>query len=87
MLGRYEQALTHLDAALRAAPDYVSAYRWKAAALAQLGRLDEARGVLADHEALLPNQTISLVQSGSRYVDNEATQRYFDGLRMAGMPD
>ncbi len=87
MLGRYDQALQHLASALQADPDYISAYRWKTAALAQMGRLDEARAVLAEHDVRLPDQTIALVQSGSRYVDNDATQRYFIGLRLAGMPE
>lgn len=85
MLGRYDQALRHLASALQADPDYIAAYRWKTAALAQLGRLDEARAVLAEHDTRLPDQTIALVQNGSRYVDNDATQRYFEGLRLAGM--
>ena len=87
MVGRYEDALVHLNEANRLASGYVAAYRWRAAALAHLGRLEEAREMLAQHDALLPGQTIASVRAGSRYVINDATDRYFDGLRLAGMPD
>jgi adenylate cyclase len=86
-LGRYEDALPHSEAAIRLSPEYVAAHRWRIAALAQLGRLDEARDLLAAHDRILPGMTIASVREGSHYVDTPETARYFDGLRLAGMPE
>lgn len=86
-MGQFEEALPELDEAIRLMPSYVAARRWRIAALAQLGRLDEAREALADHDRLLPGQTIALVRHGSRYADTPGLRNYFDGLRMAGMPE
>ena len=87
MLGRYDDALVHLDAALHMAPGYIAAYRWRAAALANLGRLDEARATLAEHDRFQPGQTTAIVRAGSNYVRSPETDRYLDGLRLAGMPE
>jgi len=69
------------------APSYTAAHRWRTAALAQLGRLEEAREALAEHDRLLPGQTIALVRDGSRYADTPGLRYYFEGLAMAGMPE
>ncbi len=86
-MGRFEDALEELDAAIRLAPGYSSAYHWRAAALANLGRLDEARESLTDHERLVPGETLTSIRQGSRYADTRGLSYYFDGLRMAGMPE
>ncbi len=86
-LGRFEEGLAHTENALRLRSGHLSAHRWRIAALANLGRLDEAKAALAEHDRLQPNQTISGVQAVNRYVDNAYTQRYFEGLKLAGMPE
>ena len=84
MLGQYEQALSEANMAAKLDPNYLSAYRFNAAALAHLGRLDEAR----DSLAYLPEgESISSIRSRAGYVSNEATERMFEGLRMAGLQE
>lgn len=87
LLGRYEEALTHLDATLLAAPGYSAALRWQAACLAHLDRLEEAKAALAAHDLLVPGYTMTDLRKGVPYVDGPQTDRYFAGLRKAGLPE
>jgi adenylate cyclase len=83
-MGRNEDALVAAEAAAKLDPDYLSAYRFLAAALAHLGRLDEAAVALT---RLPRGETISSIRARAGYVDNEATKRVFDGLQQAGLPE
>ncbi len=86
-LGRSDEALVHLNEALRLVPGHVAAQRWRIAALALIGRIDDAQAALDMHQEMLPDTTLAKVRAGSRYVQNAATDRYFEGLRLAGMPE
>src|SRR6266404_5070045 len=52
--GDYQAAIAAATGAIRAFPDYPTPYRWLAAALAQLGRIDEAREALEKAIAMAP---------------------------------
>jgi tetratricopeptide (TPR) repeat protein len=43
----YEVTVAAVERAIRSFPDFPSPYRWRAAALGQLGRIDDARASLA----------------------------------------
>lgn len=87
MLGRFEEALEHLEGAIRLSPEYAAPYRWKACALASLGRIEEARAELAKHDRILPGVTVAS-QSATSYKGNVPAHRvYLEGLRLAGMPE
>lgn len=87
LLGRYEEALAHLDTALQAAPSYTGALRWKIACLAHLGRMAEAKEALACHDQYVPGYTITDLRKSVPYVDGPETERYLDGLRRAGVAE
>ncbi len=59
----------------------------KAAALAHLGRLEEARAVRAHYLTLEPHRTPKICQATTDYGGCEGGARYFEGLRLAGLPD
>jgi adenylate cyclase len=87
MMGRFKEAELELENAIILFPKYSGSYRFLAATLAQLGRLDEARATLGKMNELVSGVTISGVREAGRYVDTPGTRRYFDGLNLAGMPD
>ena len=84
MQGKDEEALAASREAARLDPNYLSAYRFQAAALAHLGRMDEAREAL---ERLPEGESIQSIRARAGYVDNDATRRMFDGLRLAGLAE
>ena len=53
-------------------------------ALAQLGRLDEARAALASFLELSPNYTIETAQRSVVFRDASIYEHYHEGLRKAG---
>ncbi|NNE52835.1 MAG: tetratricopeptide repeat protein [Sulfitobacter sp.] len=87
MLGRFEEALTHLERAIRLNPSYAAPYRWKACALVNLGRTEEAKAELAKHEKILPGVTIASLASNSYTGEVPAHRVFREGLRAAGMPE
>jgi adenylate cyclase len=60
--------------------------RFAAAALAHLGRLDEARAEIAEVLKLQPNSSLAR-SSQSSFAQDWMLDLYIDGLRKAGLPD
>jgi len=90
--GTYEQAVLWFRRAIEANRNYPSAHFQLAAALAHLGRLEEARSAARAGLALNPDQTISRFRRvTSAMSDNEAylaMLRYIlEGLLLAGVPE
>jgi adenylate cyclase len=83
-LGRYEEALTSLDTALRRAPFFGHIQLYKAAALAHLGRADEARAALS---VLALYASIGDLRRFDSYMESIEFDRLIEGLRKAGLPD
>jgi TolB-like protein/class 3 adenylate cyclase len=91
-LGEYEQAVAWLRRAIEANRNYPMAFFYLAAALAQLGRLDEARSAVKAGLALNPAFTLSRTRaSGSALSDDPAYlaghENILEGLRKAGVPE
>jgi len=86
-LGRDEEALEHVEKGLKLSDTYPTFYGVKSAALAHLGRIDEAREVLAQYRTLEPERTIKAWQATNNYANSEGGRRYFEGLRLAGLPE
>ena len=91
-LGSYEQAVAWCRRAIEANRNYPQAYFRLAAALAQLGRLDEARSAVKAGLALNPAYTISRDRAAWTARSDDPTylaqlEPIFEGMRKAGLPE
>ena len=91
-LGSYEQAVGWFRRALEANRNYPQAYFRLAAALAQLGRLDEARSSVNTGLALNPAFAVSRARASWTAMSDDPTylaqlEPIFEGLRKAGVPE
>ena len=87
MSGRDDEAITAAEKGLRQTTGFATLYRALAAAYAHAGRMDEARAAAARVLELLPEESIEFGRRRSNYPDTPGTRRYFDGLRLAGIPE
>jgi adenylate cyclase len=88
LLERYEEAIGYSDKTLQfQAPYGYWPYATKASALAQLGRIDEARALLPQAIAEKPELSISYLRKTLPTSHEDGLQRYFEGLRKAGLPE
>ncbi len=85
-MGRDKEALETAQQAIHRAPHYPHAWRVLAASFAVLGKISEARLALAEHERLAPKVTLTQIRLRHQ-ATLHATTRYFEGLRMAGLPE
>ena len=91
-LGRYEQAIAWFRRAIEANRNYPAANFNLAAALAQLGRLDEARSAVTAGLALNPDFTVSRAGAALTARSDDPTylpqlEPIFEGMRKAGVPE
>jgi adenylate cyclase len=82
--GDYEAAIAAERRAIRLSPSDSINYRWLAAALGQLGRIDEAGGVLAEAAAFGSADFDLHVRHRAPWVRREDYEHMLDGLRKAG---
>jgi TolB-like protein len=82
--GRFDEATTWAEAALRLLPNFVPALFVLAACHAMSGRVQEARAACARAMALDPNATIANWRPHRRA---EHTERWAQAFRIAGMPE
>jgi adenylate cyclase len=87
MLGRYEEAVVPLRESARLMPNLRITPLWLAAAYAQLGRLDDARAAADEVRRIEPGFTIERWKVTAAYKRAEDSERLFDGIRKAGLPD
>ena len=91
MLGDDRKALEQSKRSAAANPKSAGAFTLQAAALALLGREDEARAALAVRQQLgPPGLTITTIKEGTRsdYPEySRLMERYYEGLRQAGLPE
>jgi tetratricopeptide (TPR) repeat protein len=88
-LGRYERAVGWFRRAIEANRNYPNVYWNLAAALAQLGRLDEAQSQVKAGLALNPAFSILRAHAARKAMSENPTflsqlEQIFDGLRKAG---
>jgi adenylate cyclase len=86
-LKRYEEAAEWARRALQQPNFQWSRYTVLIAALAQLGRLDEARNCIEELQVKRPNTSIAFVRETHLFGDTASFAHYLGGLRMAGLPD
>jgi TolB-like protein/Tfp pilus assembly protein PilF len=90
MLGNDRKALEQSKRSVAANPKSAGAFTLQAAALALLGREDEARTALATRLQIGPPTTITVIKEGSPsdYPEySRLMERYYEGLRQAGLPE
>jgi tetratricopeptide (TPR) repeat protein len=91
--GDYERVLDWTAEDLRTVPNDIVAWRYRIAALGLLGRLDEARRAVDRVLAINPDLTISLCRRFVEVVMKNPFKRpgvaeaYYEGLRLAGLPE
>jgi hypothetical protein len=89
-LGAYEEAAQWARRSIEANRTLAVTHFWLAAALAQLGLLDEARQAIQPGFALAPGLTIARYRAGVQ-TDNPTyraqRERIIEGMRKAGVPE
>ena len=91
--GDYKRVLDGTAQALREQPTNVTALRYRTAALALLGRLDEARRTVERLLVVNPDVTISRcrrhieVEMKNPFKRTGVVETYYEGLRRAGLPE
>ena len=83
LAGRYREAQATAESELRERPNLVFTQAVRAAAAAQLGKMDEARGAAAEVRRLDPFFKTELF--GNRLVNPEHRAKVQEGLRKAGL--
>ena len=91
-LGSYQQAVAWFRQAIEANRNFPPGYFWLAAALAQLGRLDEAQSAVKVGLALNPAFTISRARAAWAAMSDNPTylaqlEPILEGMRKAGLPE
>ena len=91
-LGSYEQAVAWCRRSNEANRNYPRPHFWLGVALAQLGRLDEARSAVKAALALDPGFAVSRFRANVAARSNDPTylarlEPILDGLRKAGLPE
>ena len=84
--GKYEEAAASALAALQVEPDFQPGLRLGAAACGQLGRLEEANGLILRLRELFPDITLSILKDLLAYRPDHLAA-FLDGLRKAGLPE
>jgi tetratricopeptide (TPR) repeat protein len=80
--GQYQDAIANLE---KVPHPHSTVYRRMAATYALLGRMEEARAALAKHRELEPQISLAQVAATTPFKRPEDLQRFFDGLRKAGL--
>jgi len=80
----YETAVRVAKQAIRSNPDYPLTYRWLAAALGQIGQIEEAKETLAKAIAVAPASFDFYVRNRARWTRPEDHAHMLEGLRKAG---
>jgi TolB-like protein len=83
--GRFSEAVQCTTEALRLRPGFQGAQRLKCASLAQAGRIDEARTLLASVLREQPQLSIDWIRASVPYQTPQLMERFLEGMRKAGL--
>lgn len=89
-LGEYQDAVSWLTRAIDTGTPIARHHAYLSSALALAGRPPEARAVLAEFRKIVPSATISTLRVAARSTDAKFVvqqERFFEGLRTAGLPE
>jgi tetratricopeptide (TPR) repeat protein len=87
LAGRYDEASSWAEKALREQPNYLPAIRMSAASHAFAGRLAEAQKTMARMRQIDPALRVAGLKDLVPFRRSEDFARYAEGLRTAGLPD
>ena len=85
--GSYREVVDWAEKSVRHKVDWLDAHLMVAASSAHLGRLDEARTACREVLRLQPDFSLAAYRVLFESSDPDFTERYFDGLRKAGLPE
>src|SRR5262245_42997103 len=85
--GRYTEAVRYTQQAARLRPGFQGAHRLHCASLAQAGRLDEARTLLATVRDQQPQLSVAWIETNVPYQTPALMERFLEGMRKAGLSD
>lgn len=83
--GRFAEAAQYTAEALRWRPGFQGAQRLRCASLAQAGRVDEARSLLAVAQREQPRLSISWIKASVPYQTPQLMEHFLEGMRKAGL--
>jgi TolB-like protein len=83
--GRYADSLRWSSDLVQLRPGFQGAQRLRCASLAQVGRIQEARALLADIRSRHPEISIEWIRANVPYQTPELMERFLDGMRKAGL--
>lgn len=84
--GHFEESVTLTGRILAEVPTHNVARRYRAAALAHLGRAEEAKAVVAELLKVQPNSSLRVSRS-TGFHDPRMAELYITGLQKAGLPE
>ena len=87
LAGRYDEAITWAETALRERPNYLAAMRELAASCALAGRLPEAQKAMAHLRQIDPEMRVSTVKDWVPLRRPDDLKRLEEGLRKVGLPE
>ena len=87
LAGRYDEASTWSEKALREHGDFLPALRMVSASHASAGRMAEAQRAMARIRELDPEFRVSKLMDVVPFREPKDINRYVDGLRKAGLPE
>jgi adenylate cyclase len=87
MLGRYEEAIPHLERLVAAAPELATGRLQLTVVYAASGRLEAAQAEMSAYLNINPALTIELVRTIVPFAKEGDLERYLDLLRQAGLPE
>jgi len=85
--GNYEQSVEWARKVIGATPEFPIPWRYLAASLAHLGRLEEAYAAKDQLLRIMLNENLRLVRTALPSANAERMQRFAEGLRKAGVPE
>jgi TolB-like protein len=83
--GRFAEAVQSTTEALRLRPGFQGAQRLKCASLAQAGRIDEARALLATVVREQPQMSVDWIRASVPYQTPQLMERFLEGMHKAGL--
>jgi len=86
-LQRFDEALIVSDNTMMTFPQSSYLYAYQAAIHALCGRQDEAQAALAECLRRAPNLTQTRILRAGPYLKNRNRNEFFEGLRIAGLPE